>query len=253
MSAGVLSSPRGGDRADRARATWRPRSFLRVPRAHRPRRRRIGAFLWTAERRPRRTGRRRWGGAARGQGPVLHRGRSDHGRLAHPRGHRPLYTATAVRRLAGGGRADARQDQHGRVRDGLVERELGFGSCATRGTASACRAVERRLGGGGRGRPRAVGDRHRHRRLDPPARGAVRHRRAEADLRRGLALRHGRVRVLARPVRPAHAHGHRRGAAARADRRRDPLRLDLARPCREDVRLPAAPTCAACASACPRS
>ena len=32
----------------------------------------------------------------------------------------------------------------------------------------------------------------------------MRHRRAEADLRRGLALRHGRVRVVARPVRPAH-------------------------------------------------
>ena len=34
---------------------------------------------------------------------------------------------------------------------------------------------------------RAVGARHRHRRLDPPARRAVRDRRAQADLRRGLA------------------------------------------------------------------
>ena len=40
-----------------------------------------------------------------------------------------------------------------------------------------------RLGGGGRGAPGARRDRHRHRRLDPPAGGAVRHHRHQADLR----------------------------------------------------------------------
>ena len=45
--------------------------------------------------------------------------------------------------------------------------------------------------------PRPMGDRHRHRRIDPPACGAVRDRRAEADLRDLLALRDDRVRVLA--------------------------------------------------------
>ena len=74
--------------------------------------------------------------------------------------------------------------------------------------------VLRRQRRGGRRRARAVGARHRHRRLDPPARRAVRHRRPETDLRRGLALRHDRVRLLARPGRPADARRDRRGAAA---------------------------------------
>ena len=47
------------------------------------------------------------------------------------------------------------------------------------------------------------GARHRHRRLDPPARRALRDRRPEADLRRDLALRDDRLRLLARPVRAA--------------------------------------------------
>ena len=75
----------------------------------------------------------------------------------------------------------------------------------------------RRLGGGGRRRPGAVGDRHRHRRLDPPAGRALRDRRAEADLRRDLALRDDRLRLLARPVRAADPRRHRRRAAARRD------------------------------------
>src|SRR3954449_9735395 len=41
------------------------------------------------------------------------------------------------------------------------------------------------LGGRGRGGPRAVGDRPRHRRLDPPAGVAVRDRRPQAHLRLG--------------------------------------------------------------------
>ena len=44
-------------------------------------------------------------------------------------------------------------------------------------------------------------DRHRHRRLDPPAGGLHRHRRHQADLRPLLALGHRRVRVLARSGR----------------------------------------------------
>ena len=38
--------------------------------------------------------------------------------------YRPPYTATSVERLNAAGRADARQDQPGRVRDGLLDREL---------------------------------------------------------------------------------------------------------------------------------
>ena len=65
--------------------------------------------------------------------------------------------------------------------------------------------LRRRLGGvAGRLRG-AAGDRHRHRRLDPPARRGHRHGRRQADLRRHLPLRAGRVLVLfghSRPLRP---------------------------------------------------
>ena len=58
-----------------------------------------------------------------------------------------------------------------------------------------------RLRRGGRRGHRAARARQRHRRLDPPARGVLRRRRAEADLRARLALRARRVRVVARPGR----------------------------------------------------
>ena len=43
----------------------------------------------------------------------------------------------------------------------------------------------------------AAGYRHRHRRLDPPARGGLRDRGGEADLRRIVPVRRGRLRLLA--------------------------------------------------------
>ena len=45
----------------------------------------------------------------------------------------------------------------------------------------------------------------RHRRLDPPAGGALRRRRRQADLRPRQPLRPRRLRQLARPDRPVHA------------------------------------------------
>ena len=51
-------------------------------------------------------------------------------------------------------------------------------------------------------------------------------------------LRDDRLRLLARPGRPAHPRRHRRGAAARRDGGPGPLRLDLARPARAASRLP---------------
>jgi aspartyl-tRNA(Asn)/glutamyl-tRNA(Gln) amidotransferase subunit A len=56
-----------------------------------------------------------------------------------------------------------------------------------------------------------------------------RHRRDQADLRRGLALRPRGARVLARPGRPVHPHGARRRAAPRGHRWARPDRLDLDR------------------------
>ena len=71
----------------------------------------------------------------------------------------------------------------------------------------------RRLGGRGRRAARAGGHRHRHRRLDPPAGGALRRHRHQADLRPGVALRPDRLRLEPRPGRPA------RGAVGRGLRR----------------------------------
>jgi Asp-tRNA(Asn)/Glu-tRNA(Gln) amidotransferase A subunit family amidase len=60
-------------------------------------------------------------------------------------------------------------------------------------------------------------DRHRYRRLDPPAGGVLRHRRIETDLRPLLALGHRRLRILARSSRSFCPHGARL---------RDPVALD---------------------------
>ena len=59
-------------------------------------------------------------------------------------GHRPIYDAGCVTRVKRAGPDLARQDQHGRVRDGLVDRELGAsGRPTTRGIATACPAARR--------------------------------------------------------------------------------------------------------------
>ena len=97
----------------------------------------------------------------------------------------------------------------------------------------AGRVVGRQRRRGRRGQ-RAMGDRHRHRRLDPPARRAVRDRRPQADLRRGQPLRDDRLRLLARPGGAVHARRHRRRAAARRDGRPGPVRLDVGRAARPD-------------------
>ena len=168
----------------------------------------------------------------RGQGHLLHRGR----RRPRPARRSSRATCRRTRRprsrsSARGRGARARQDQHGRVRDGLVERELGLRRrAATPGTATACpaapRAARRPPSPGGLAPVRA---RHRHRRLDPPAGLALRDRRPEAHLRRDLALRDDRLRLVARPVRAADPRRHRRGAAAARDGGPRPVRLDLGR------------------------
>ncbi len=147
----------------------------------------------------------------------------------------PPYDATVVARLTQAGAADPRQDQHGRVRDGLVDRELARSARrTTRGTST------RTPGGSSGGSAAAVAARevlrrarHRHRRLDPPAGGALRRRRAEADLRPRLALRRHRLRVSSLDQVGPLARDRR--ATARAllagHRRPRPARLDLARPC----------------------
>ena len=74
-----------------------------------------------------------------------------------------------------------------------------------------------RLDRGGRSAALPGRDRHRYRRLDPPAGGALRRGRHEAYLWPLLALWHRRVRELARPGRPDRPHGRGLRAAAAAD------------------------------------
>ena len=141
----------------------------------------------------------------RAEGPRADQGRPGDSRQQDPRGpHRPVrrpHRGAAAR----GRRGAAGQDQHGRVRHGLVDRVLGVGADGQPVGPRPRAWWLRGLGIGGRGVPRAAVDRHGHRRLDPPAGGAGRHRRAEADLRAGQPLRHRRLRLVARPDRAAWA------------------------------------------------
>jgi hypothetical protein len=73
-----------------------------------------------------------------------------------------------------------------------------------------------RLGRCGGGAPGADRHRHRHRRLDPPAGRAVRHHRHQAHLWRGVALRHDRLRLVARSGRADGPLGRGLRAAAQS-------------------------------------
>ena len=119
---------------------------------------------------------------------IVTEGVPDHVRVADARG-----LAAAVRRHRGpspprGGRGAARQDEHGRVRHGQLDRALGVRADPQPvGPGPHPRRLGRRLGGGG-GRLRGTARRrHRHRRLDPPAGRGHRHGRGEADVRRRVA------------------------------------------------------------------
>ncbi len=87
----------------------------------------------------------------------------------------------------------------------------------------------RRVLGRRRRVPRAVGHRHRHRRLHPPARRRHRPGRAQAHLRLGVPLRPHRLLLQPRPGRPDGAHRRRRRPHARGHRRARPARLHLHR------------------------
>ena len=154
--------------------------------------------------------------AGRAQGQPLHARPAHDLRVAHPRGLRAAVRRPRRRAPARGRRGGARQAQHGRVRDGLVERELGVRAGAqSRGTSRARRAARRAAR---RRRPRRASRAPRSA-ATPAARCAsprlLRRDRDQADLRARVALRPGRVRVVARPGRAARARRARRGAAAR--------------------------------------
>ena len=186
------------------------------------------------------------------QGRHRHRGRADDLRVADARG-----LAAAVRRdrrapAARRRRRDPRQDQHGRVRHGQLDRALGVRAHPQPvGPRPHPRRLRWRVGGRG-GRVRgAARRRHRHRRLDPAAGLGHRHGRREADVRRREPLRPRRAGLLARPGRALRPHRARRRAAARHHRRPRPARLDVDRRtgARRGRRRAACRTSPACASA----
>ena len=166
---------------------------------------RWGAGPRGRDRRPpqgRRAARPPGGPAGGGQGRALHDRHADDLRLADA-GALPA----AIRRrgrppAAGRRRRDRRQDEHGRVRHGRLERELRIRrSAQPLGSDPRPGWVERRLGGLRGGRHGPGGDRLRHWRLDPAAGGPVRDHRPEADLRHGQPPRPDRLRIEPRSDR----------------------------------------------------
>ena len=181
---------------------------------------RTGAYLLVTDRR--RAGSGRGGGCAacarRGwpavghpagdQGRALHRRGHDHLRVAHPRRLRAALRRHGRRAPQGRRRRARGQDEHGRVRHGVVEREFGLSPGAQSvGLGEGAGGIERRIGGGGGGgrvsRRAWLG----HRRKRAAARGAVWVRGPQAHLRSRVALWAGGVRVVARPGRPANEVG----------------------------------------------
>ena len=122
----------------------------------------------------------------------------------------PAADSHATARLEEAGHGAARQAGDARIRP---RRTHGRARLAGREEPVEPRPLRRRLllrlrrrrrlrhGGAGHGQ--------RHRRLHPPARGVLRHRRAEADLRAHQPARHRAALLRPRPRRPADPH--RRG------------------------------------------
>ena len=151
-------------------------------------------------------------------------------RLAHARQLHRAVRRHGRRAVADCRRHHARQDQHGRVCDGLVERdELLWARPQSVGSRARAGRLVRRFCGRSGSAACTGGDGHGHGRLDSSARRALRHHGHQAHLRASVALRHDRVRVEPRSGRRAHAIGRRRGAAARSDGRFRRARLDVAR------------------------
>ncbi len=124
-----------------------------------------------------------------------------------------------------------RQDEHGRVRDGGLDRELGLSedaqSLGPRRAFPAARAAARRPASPPAWRRLSIGT-DTGGSIRQPA-GLVRRHGPEADLWPRQPLWPGRVRQQPRPDRPAGPHGRGCGAAARSDRRARSARFDLGR------------------------
>ena len=166
----------------------------------------------------------------RGQGRARHRGPADDLRLADPRGLGPAVRRHRGRAAARGRPADPRQDQHGRVRDGLLHRALApTARPTTRGTSTgspAAPAAARAAAVAAFEAPLAIGT---------DTGGSIRQPGAVTGTvgvkpTYGGVSRYGLVALAnsPRPGRPGHPDRARRRAAARGHRRARPARLHLA-------------------------
>ena len=155
------------------------------------------------------------GRAVRGQEPVRRRRPADARRLEDQPRHAARRARRHPDRAAGSGRRDAgRRAQHGRIRLRLHRRERPRRRLAQSARPEPHdRRLVRRLGRRGRRRARAARARLRHQRLDPRAVVALRHVRAEADLRPAVARAHLSVRGEPRSSRAVRALA--RGSCAR--------------------------------------
>ncbi len=130
--------------------------------------------------------------------------------------YRSPYDATVVTKLKSAGALLRREDQLRRIRHGFEHREFGLPSDSqSLGYWPGSWRIEWRFCGSGRGFPGAWCAGKRHRWFDPAAGRLLRRGRAETDLRPGLPLWAGRIRLIPGPDWPAGARHPRRRAPAR--------------------------------------
>ena len=134
----------------------------------------------------------------------MHPGRRHHMLFPHAGRVCPAVRCHGGGAPSGPARRHTGQREHGRVRDGFIDRELGLlPNAQPVGHGARARREQRRPGGVG-GRRRGDGlPGVRYGRQHPAAGGAVRHRWYETHLRAGEPVRTGGVRLLAGPDRPA--------------------------------------------------